>query len=194
MKKNPAQEIIDSIQILIDNSMKRITNINGGIIASINNDNKYVVYVKGVKNTLPAYPKCTSLSVGDNVLVITPQGQNNQTFIIPNSLDNLYYVKKSGDEMNGDLSIKDDKINILSTSTTDIYGNGIDIKDTNNLSIGKIRPISLSTGEDGIEICVNKTINGINHTNFIDLLIDKNGNESIRISNPNAWKEALNIL
>ena len=193
MKKNPAQEIIEAAQILIDNSMKKVTNINGGIITAINDNNKYTVYIKGVKHVLPSYPKSNTLAVGDTVLVITPQGQNNQAFIMPNSLDNLYYVKKSGDDMTGNLNIIEDKIDILSTSTTDIYGKGINFNDINNLPIGQIRPVSLSTGEDGIEIFVNKNINGTVYSNSVGLFIDKNGNQSVKISNPNAWKSALNI-
>ena len=191
--KNPAQEIIEAIQILIDNAMKKTTNINGGIITAINNDGKYSVLIKGKTNILPAYPKTSSLSVGDNFFVIVPLGENNQGFILPNSLDNLYYVKKSGDIMTGDLNITEEEINSISTPQTDIYGNGIYINDINNDELCHIRAISLSTGYDGIEISAIKKINNINYNNTISLLIDKSGNNLVQISDQNAWKTALGI-
>ena len=191
MIKNPAQEIIEAVQILIDNSMKKTTNINSGIITAINEDGRYVIYIKGVKHILPSYPKCQTLDVGDNVLVITPQGQNNQAFIIPNSIDN--FVKKTGDNMTWNLNIVDNKINSLVIPSENTYGKSININDTNGINIGKIQTVLLATGESGIEISTTKEINGVKHINSIGLFIDINGNKSIKISNPNAWREALNI-
>ena len=41
--KNPAQEVIEAVQILIDNAIKKTTNVNGGIITSIGENGKYFV-------------------------------------------------------------------------------------------------------------------------------------------------------
>ena len=142
---------------------------------------------------LSATKKSTSLSVGDNVNVIVPQGENSQAFIIPKSLDNLYYVKKSGDTMTGSINIKEENINSESTSAVDIYGDGLYINDVNNKPMGKVRVISLSSGYDGIEFSATKNINGTEYNNSIRLLIDKSGNNLVEISDPTAWKTALGI-
>lgn len=193
MIKNPAQEIIEATQILIDNAIKKTTNVNGGIITAINDNGKYSVLVRGKTNILPAYPKCQSLSVGDSVNVIVPQGEHSQGFIVPNSLDNLYYIKKSGDIMNGNLNITDSQIDVTSTSTSNIFGYGILINDINNEPIGRVRAVSLDTGYDGIEFSAIKSISGVIYDNTISLLIDKSGNNSVIISDSSAWKEALGI-
>ena len=62
--RNPAQEIIEAMQILIDNAMKKITSVNSGIITAINNNGKYSVKHKGKINSLPAYPKNVKISSG----------------------------------------------------------------------------------------------------------------------------------
>ena len=180
---NPAQQIIEAIQILVDNAMKKTTNINGGIITSINNDGRYSVLVKGKINILKVYPRTKSLSVGDTVQVVVPQGENSQAFILPCSFN----------IMKENLNIVDENINSTSTPQNDIYGNGIHINDVNNKQIGYIRTVSLSTGYDGIEISTTKNINNMNYENKISLLIDKSGNNLVQISDPSAWKTALGI-
>lgn len=180
---NPAQQIIEAIQILVDNAMKKTTNINGGIITSINNDGRYSVLVKGKTNILKAYPRTRSLSVGDTVQVVTPQGQNSQAFILPCSFN---VIKEN-------LNIVDETINSTSTPQNDIYGIGLCINDVNNEQIGYIRAVSLSTGYDGIEILTTKNINNTDYENKIGLFIDKSGNNLIEISDPSAWRTALGI-
>lgn len=183
MKKNLAKEIIEAVQILINNAMKKTTNINGGIITAINDNGKYKVQIRGKTNCLPSYPENANLSIGDEVFVLVPQGENSQGFILPNSFNNL----------NNSLFIFDKNIDSTTTPDSDIYGCGIYINDKNNENIGSIRASSLSTGEDGIEIITQKNINGTIHYNSVGLFIDKSGNQSIKISNPNAWKTALEI-
>lgn len=183
MKKNPAQEIIEAIQILVDNAIKKTTNINGGIVTAINNDGRYFVQIRGKTNCLPAYPKNANIKAGDNVFVFVPQGENSQGFILANSFNNL----------NNNLFIIDENIDSTSTPNMDIYGNSICINDKNNKNIGYIKVVSLSTGEDGIEFTTEKNINGTMQHNSVGLFIDKSGNQSVKISNPNAWKIALGI-
>lgn len=183
MRKKPAEEVVESIQILIDNAMKKTTNINGGIITAINDNGKYYVKIRGKTNCLPVYPKSVKLSVGDTVLVVTPQGENSQSFILPCSINNVY----------DNFTIIDKKIDSYTTPLSDIYGSGLFINDINNKPICKINVVSLSTGEDGIEFSTMKNINGINYVNSFGLFIDKSGNKSIKISDPNAWKTALEI-
>lgn len=183
MIKNPAKEIIETIQILIDSAMKKITNVNGGIITSIDENKKYSVNIRGKTNSLPAYPKNANIQVGDSVFVIVPQGENSQGFILPNSFNNL----------NENMFIVDENINITTTPEDDIYGKGVFINDINNKRVGYIRAISLSTGEDGIELATIKNINGTIYKNSVDLFIDKSGNKSVKISDPDAWKTALQI-
>ena len=183
MIKNPAKEIVETIQILIDSAMKKITNVNGGIITSIDENKKYSVNIRGKTNSLSAYPKNANIKVGDTVFVIVPQGENSQGFILPNSFNNL----------NESMFVVDENINISTSSDHDIYGKGIFINDVNDKRIGYVRAISLSTGEDGIEFGTIKNINGTIYKNNVDLFIDKSGNKSIKISDPNAWKTALEI-
>lgn len=183
MKKNPAQEIIEAMQILIDNAMKKTTNINSGIITAINNNGKYSVNIRGKINSLSAYPRFANLSVGDTVFTVVPQGEHSQAFILPNSLNNVY----------NDFTITDKNINTASTPLNDIYGNNFYIKDVNNNPICQIKTVSLSTGEDGFEFSTVKNISGTVYNNSIGLYIDKNGNKTIKISDPNAWKTALGI-
>ena len=183
MKKNPAQEIIEAMQILIDNAMRKTTNINSGIITAINDNGKYSVNIRGKVNSLPVYPKFSNLSIGDTVFVMVPQGEHSQAFILPNSLNNVY---------NG-FVITDKNIDSTSTPPNDIYGNDFYIKDINNNPICQIKTASLSTGEDGFEFLTTKNINGTIYNNSIGLYIDKNGNKTIKISDPNAWKTALEI-
>ena len=184
MIKNPAKEIVEAIQILIDSAMEKTTNVNGGIITSIDENKKYAVNIRGKVNSLPAYPKNANIQTGDSVFVIVPQGENSQGFILPNSFNNI----------NESMFIIDKNIDISTTSDSDIYGKGIFINDENNKRVGYVRAISLSTGEDLIEIGAIKNINGTIYKNNVDLLIDKSGNKSIRISDPDAWKTALQIL
>ena len=183
MKKNPAKEIIEAVQILINNAIKKTTNINGGIITAINDNGKYNVQIRGKTNCLPSYPKNANISIGDNVFVLVPQGENSQGFILPNSFNKL----------NNNLFIVDENIDSTTTPISDIYGNNIYINDKNNENIGSIRISSLSTGEDGIEIMTRKNVNGTIYYNSVGLYIDKSGNQSVKISNPNAWKTALEI-
>lgn len=183
MRKNPAQEIVESIQILIDSAMKKTTNINGGIITSIDENKKYSVNIRGKINSLSAYPKNANIEVGDSVFVMVPQGENSQGFILPSSFNNI-------DES---LFITDENINITTTPENDIYGKGVFINDINDKRIGYIRAISLSTGEDGIELATIKNINGTIYKNNVCLFIDKSGNSSVKISNPQAWRTALEI-
>lgn len=181
--KNPAQEVIEAVQILIDNAIKKTTNVNGGIITSIGENGKYFVQIRGKTNCLPIYPKNAEVSVGDTVFVIVPQGENSQGFILPSSFNKL----------NNNLFIVDKSIDSTSTPSYDIYGRGVYINDVNNKNIGYVKAVSLSTGEDGIEFSTTKTINGTTYNNKIGLFIDKSGNQSVKISNPNAWKTALGI-
>lgn len=183
MKKNPAQEIIESMQILIDNSMKKTTNINSGIITAIDDNGKYYVKIRGKTNCLPVYPKSVKLSVGDTVFVMVPQGEHSQAFILPNSINNSY----------NNFTVIEENIDSTTTPLFDIYGDGFYINDSNNKPICKINAVSLSTGEDGIMFSVVKNINGTNYNNSFGLFIDKFGNNSIKISDPNAWKTALEI-
>ena len=183
MKKNPAQEIIEAAQILIDNAMRKTTNINSGIITAINNNGKYSINIRGKTNSLPVYPKNVNLSVGDTVFTIVPQGEHSQAFILPNSFNNLY----------GSFTITDKNIDTTTTPLNDIDGNDFYINDINNNPICRIKSVSLSTGEDGIEFLTTKNINGTIYNNSIGLFIDKTGNKSVKISDPNAWKTALEI-
>jgi hypothetical protein len=181
--RNPAQEIIEAMQILIDNAMKKTTSVNSGIITAINNNGKYSVKNKGKINSLPAYPKNVKISSGDNVFIITPQGENNQAFILPISFNNMY----------GNIAVTDRKIDSTSTPLSDIIGDGFVINDKNDVRIGYIKAISLSTGEDGIEFSTIKNINNTTYYNSVGLFIDKNGNKTVKISDPTAWKTALGI-
>lgn len=183
MKNNPAQEIIESMQILIDNSMKKTTVIDSGIITAINNNGKYYVKIRGKTNCFPVYPRSVRLSIGDTVYAVIPQGQHSQGFILPSSINNIY----------NKFTIIDKNIDSTTTPLSDIYGDGFYINDINNKPICKINAVSLSTGEDGVIFSAIKNINGTNYSNSLGLFIDKNGNSSIKISNPNAWKTALEI-
>lgn len=183
MRKDPAKEIVEAVQILIDNSIKKTTNINGGIVTAINDDGRYNVQIRGKTNCLPAYPKNANISVGDNVFVMVPQGENSQGFILANSFNNL----------NNSLFIMDKNIDSTTTPINDIQGYGVCISDVNNKNIGYVKGVSLSTGEDGLEFSAIKNINGTIYKNSVSLLIDKSGNQSVKISNPSAWKTALEI-
>lgn len=132
---------------------------------------------------MPAYPKNANIKVGDSVFVFVPQGENSQGFILANSFNNL----------NNNLFITNKNIDSTSTPNEDIYGYGVYINDKNNKNIGYIKAVSLSTGEDGIEFLAEKNIDGTIYRNSIGLFIDKSGNQSVKISNPNAWKTALEI-
>ena len=51
MKKNLAKEIIEAVQILINNAMKKTTNINGGVITAIS-DNGMETDMVGILESL----------------------------------------------------------------------------------------------------------------------------------------------
>ena len=78
---NAINEILKSIQYLINSSLKSTTKIYEGIIISNNNNGYWNVKYNGETHSIAPYGNITPV-VGQNVKVIIPQGNQSVAFFI----------------------------------------------------------------------------------------------------------------
>lgn len=74
-------EMLRSIQYMINNAIKNTTQIYSGLIVSNNNDGRWNIKYNGETHPVKPYGNITP-SVGQNVKVIIPQGNQAIAFFI----------------------------------------------------------------------------------------------------------------
>lgn len=79
--KNAVDEILRSIQYMIDQSLQHQTQIYNGLLIS-NSGNKWNVQVNGENYTLSQYGNVSTPAVGKIVKVIIPNGNMSLAFFI----------------------------------------------------------------------------------------------------------------
>lgn len=110
-------------------------------------------------------------------------------------------VKKSGDTMTGTLTIKDADINLKSnniditnTNITDNYNYGIKIYDKNNQYIGGLNTGINNSNNFRTVINATRIVNNTIKENNLILNVDVNGNNTIQVTDPTAWRTALHAI
>lgn len=74
-------EMLRSIQYMINNAIKNTTQIYSGLIVSNNNDGRWNIQYNGETHPIKPYGSITP-TVGQNVKVIIPQGNQAIAFFI----------------------------------------------------------------------------------------------------------------
>lgn len=110
-------------------------------------------------------------------------------------------VSKTGDTMTGNLTINDAQARVQTTSITsgtrpsaNTWGNGFRLVDASGNIIGTFQPYFSKEGEQGIQIGMERTINGSRIQNFFRLMVAEDGTRSVYLSAAAAWRTALSAL
>lgn len=117
-------------------------------------------------------------------------------------------VSKSGDTMtgtllitNGNLTVHNENIRIRETDITrdtvpssNTYGNGLYLLDSDGNVFGYFRPESLTNGNEGVYVGAFRKINGSNIYNEIHFRIAADGTRSIAVSDAAAWRTAIGAV
>lgn len=113
-------------------------------------------------------------------------------------------VAKAGDTMTGDLTLNHVSEYIKSTNITDgatvssnTYGKGYYLSDTNGKNITSIRPFIGGTGAmagiQGTQIASVRTVNNATVEHYFRLGINASGGRKVLVSDATAWLEALGL-
>ncbi len=107
-------------------------------------------------------------------------------------------VLKAGDTMTGsltmqnnDLIVKDTDVTVNTTSSSNVYGQGLYINDSANTNLGYVRMLSLTNGNQGMQIEVKRTVNGTTKYNTLNLAVTSSGAISVTVSDAAAWRTAI---
>lgn len=109
-------------------------------------------------------------------------------------------VSKSGDTMSGNLTMDTGtrlraKANFKSNGTysTNQYADQILLLDTEGNNIGYFRNMHYSGGNEALDIIQQRNVNGTNVFNSLQFAITPSGTKVITISDPAAWRAALEL-
>lgn len=108
-------------------------------------------------------------------------------------------VNKAGDTMTGGLIVtnntpvrlQDTAITIGTTPSTTHNGAGLQLADSAGTLFGFLRPIYFDDGRLGPSISIYRTIGGTSKGNILGLMVDDNGDASVYVTAPQAWRDAL---
>lgn len=104
-------------------------------------------------------------------------------------------VAKSGDTMIGSLNIMATDITIgdVPASSTTFSVNRLNFVDSNGVRIGYITPFYRNTDVVGFDISVTRVINGANAFNSYKIELAAGGGNTIKLTDPGAWRDALGL-
>lgn len=118
-----------------------------------------------------------------------------------------FFVSKSGDTMTGDLNINSNNARtkyINPNMTLDTSANnglssdssyGAYFTDKNGNAVGDVSVTTRSTGRNYAQLMArNKKTDGTSVANYIDVIADKDGSSSYFISNPTAFRSAIDLV
>lgn len=103
------------------------------------------------------------------------------------------YLQSVSDTMNGTLSVKSANI-ISETPSVDLDGESISFTGASDEVIGKVNAQSLANGKRTLHMGAVRTVGTSTFNNDIGLAIDSNGNRSVILSDPDAWRTSLGIV
>ena len=104
-------------------------------------------------------------------------------------------VAKAGDTMTGSLNIMSTDITIgdVPASSTTFSANRLNFVDSNGVRLGYIAPFYRNTDVVGFDISVTRVVNGANAFNSYKIELGPGGGNTIRLTNPGAWRDALEL-
>lgn len=108
-------------------------------------------------------------------------------------------VNKAGDTMTGGLIVtnntpvrlQDTAITIGTTPSTTHNGAGVQLADSAGTVFGNFRPIYFNDGRLGPSVSCYRNVGGSWRSNILGLMVDDNGDASVYITSPQAWRDAL---
>lgn len=111
-------------------------------------------------------------------------------------------VNKAGDTMTGGLIItnntpvrlQDTAITIGTTPSTTHNGAGVQLADSAGTVFGNFRPIYFNDGRLGPSVSCYRNVGGFWRSNILGLMVDDNGDASVYITAPQAWRDALSAV
>lgn len=139
---------------------------------------------------------------GDRVVVMCLSG----TYVVLGKIGSSTpasekYVRRSGDTMTGDLTVRDAYLNmddpdvtVGTRPSTHQWSKPFRIRDSAGKSLARIIGFYGSNGKCGIQIYGDQIVNGENKYNYLGLYMDDSGVASVEMNNPAAWRAALNAV
>lgn len=112
------------------------------------------------------------------------------------------YVNVSGDTMTGNLTIhksgplitlRNSNIDVTVHPSSVVYTRPIVLTDKNNVAYGEIQSTQYTDGRIGITMQADRTVNGSFISHAVRLLIADDGTRSVVVSDPAAWRTALDV-
>lgn len=107
-------------------------------------------------------------------------------------------VNKSGDTMSGALTmnnvnvnIKDTDIKVGTAPSSTIWGNGLYCQSNNAGDLWYIRSVQDTSDNVGLQLEVQRTVSGTRYYSFLRMGISNNGNRTVSVSEPAAWRSAI---
>lgn len=96
------------------------------------------------------------------------------------------------------LKMNDKSVNVIEAAmpasgapSSNVYGEGFYLYDAGEARVGGLRGIHVTDGKRGLQLETRRVVNGTTVTNTLNLYIDANGNRSVSVYAPAAWRTAL---
>ena len=187
--------------------MKDDTDFYLGTVSEVSENGVKVLFDGHSSATQKNYKQLTTgieLSVGDRIVIMKISG----SYVVLGKISydqsgggggGSLYVKKSGDEMTGDLDFLSGKSPLLDAyslkvgtrPTSNLFVNPISFRDKVKTLYAKLQGIFLTDGRVGIQLLATRSISGTDYENRVSLFLDESGNSTVGMTHPKAWLEAL---
>ena len=104
-------------------------------------------------------------------------------------------VSKAGDTMTGSLTVQSPFDSTQTAPSSTVNGKYVGLYDQNNKLIGYIQPQLVGTsGLYNMIIAASRTLGGSARTNNLILRVAADGSKSVSVSDPDAWRAALETI
>lgn len=111
---------------------------------------------------------------------------------------NIGAVNKAGDTMTGALTVQNKNIIVKETDITkdttpssNTYGQGFYLTDSAGGTLGFVRPLSLTNGNEGVYFGTTRTVGDSSITNALYMYVASNGDYRVGVSNAAAWRSGI---
>lgn len=110
------------------------------------------------------------------------------------------YVNVTGDTMTGQLVIDGASVGVKTDFEIGVapsyngFFHALDIYDTNGTEVGAVYGIYTPSDNLGVQLEVARTVADTRYVNNVRLYINGNGAKSVSVSDPDAWRTALNVV
>lgn len=192
--------------MLLDQQQKAGTDLMLATVDTVTNEGLTLIPDGETEATQKKYKYMTSAyaepASGDRVVVMCLSG----TYVVLGKIGSSTpasgkYVRRSGDTMTGDLTVRDASLNmddpditVGTRPSTNQWSKPFRIRDSAGKSLARIIGFYGSNGKCGIQIYGDQIVNGENKYNYLGLYMDDSGVASVEMNNPAAWRAALNAL